>query len=613
MSYKIIKFLWYFNKAFIYVLGLIFVGFNWSDYRLFTEIKLIYDSLILWGMNFFPKNPVAYDLKNKVEKDIKEILVKDLELTRKNKGSVVTDYRPYHFSDNLENVQRVKKSVNHTYISDGYNDWTISELLKDPYLITCVVILIVASGTIIVYKYDIEVMEWTQWSWTHIKSGFFAILAFIWKLIQWFRNGGPGNRPGNPPMGPEDIIPSDRLNAYPEIKLPGEGNVDSTKIFKTKYSIREALNLVESGIDKNHPGYVAVNDTIKPHVDRINLEIARIEKLPVSEENYINLGDLFASLANLKNKLPMKPGFANPLKGTVQLDIQMMKAEMSNNSTPRASTSLLADEIPLIKGFSIPKEPIIPFVNSPLPMLAKELEVSAALGVDNMTSYHGLTLNEMNDTLDNFVKTGLHSLDDLKAYLTERINCFDDENDSFRSLYSNKTDEIKLLQEEMQRLMELPIDESVLSARKDGLMRFEQIYLDLPHKKDMGLIEAVDIFNMKTYPEVFNDSNQPLYDIGAMERYTDQLDNNLNESILAFEEAKNQYGDEVNDIYNEIERLNHLPINSVTNKALYEMYLKLIDCLHKYPAEDSIDLIHKSPFIQPKTSELLSLENISEL
>lgn len=71
MSYKIIKFLWYFNKAFIYLIGLVFVGFNWNDYRLFTEIKLIYDSIILWFISFAPKNPVSYDLKQQTEKRYK--------------------------------------------------------------------------------------------------------------------------------------------------------------------------------------------------------------------------------------------------------------------------------------------------------------------------------------------------------------------------------------------------------------------------------------------------------------------------------------------------------------------------------------------------------------
>ena len=74
------------------MIGLIFVGFNWNDFTLFTEIKLIYDSIILWFISFFPNNPVSYDLKNKVDKDIKETLIQD-KIKAKKEG-VVTDYRP---------------------------------------------------------------------------------------------------------------------------------------------------------------------------------------------------------------------------------------------------------------------------------------------------------------------------------------------------------------------------------------------------------------------------------------------------------------------------------------------------------------------------------------
>jgi len=107
------------------VIGLIFVGFNWSDYRIFLEIKLIYDSIILWFMNFFPKNPIAYDLKVKTEKDIKEILIQD-KIKAKKEG-VVTDYRPCsipnnHISDNLETIRKTRKDISQTYISDGIND-----------------------------------------------------------------------------------------------------------------------------------------------------------------------------------------------------------------------------------------------------------------------------------------------------------------------------------------------------------------------------------------------------------------------------------------------------------------------------------------------------------
>jgi hypothetical protein len=288
----------------------------------------------------------------------------------------------------------------------------------------------------------------------------------------------------------------------------------------------------------------------------------------------------------------------------------MLVADSSGSLTPKASTSFNIDEIPLIDGFSIPKEPIIPYVNSPLPMSNIEMYVSPALEVNNMTSYHGLTINELNETFDKFLRYELTTLDQFKTYLSLRGKCFDIENENFREAYKNKTDEIKLLQQEIARLYELPVDKSAI---KDCLMRFEVIYSQIPHKTHLSLIDAVDTYNMNTYPEKFNDPNQDVYDISAMERYADQLDNNLDDNIDIFAQVKGIYGEDLADIYNEIERLKLLPNNSTTNKALYEMHLKLFDLLYKYPVIDPIDLIHKSPFIQPKTSELLSIENIPEL
>ena len=39
MSYKLIRYFWYFNKIIIYLLGLIFAGINFNDYHFLNEIK----------------------------------------------------------------------------------------------------------------------------------------------------------------------------------------------------------------------------------------------------------------------------------------------------------------------------------------------------------------------------------------------------------------------------------------------------------------------------------------------------------------------------------------------------------------------------------------------
>ena len=388
----------------------------------------------------------------------------------------------------------------------------------------------------------------------------------------------------------------------PEINEPSPSN---NKLIKHGESYIEKFT---NGINKDADEFNGIYNDISPDIDKLTLEIARIKDLPVSKENYINLADNYKRLFALYGKLPMKEGFINPMKGK-----NVMLSSDIEDITPKASTSFNIDEIPLIAGFNIPKEPIIPFVSSPQPMSNVELDVSPGKIVNNMTTYQGLTINEMNILFDKFLSIGLNNLDEVKRYISLRIECLDDKHENFSEAYENNKETIKLLQDEIQRLYELDVNPYVLSARKDCLMRFEQVYCQIPHRNNLGLVECLDTYNMSMNPELYDNPDQPIYDIDAMDRYANQLDDNLNQDIDKFLEVKEKYGDELADIYNEIERLNYLPKNSYTNKALYEIYLKLFDILNKYPTIEDIDLIHKSPFIQQKTSELLSVENIPEL
>jgi hypothetical protein len=43
LSYSLVRYFLYFNKLILWLIGLIFVGFNWSDYHIFKELRLIYD------------------------------------------------------------------------------------------------------------------------------------------------------------------------------------------------------------------------------------------------------------------------------------------------------------------------------------------------------------------------------------------------------------------------------------------------------------------------------------------------------------------------------------------------------------------------------------------
>ena len=77
LSYSLIRYLWYFNKVIIYLFGLIFVGVNWNDYHIFKEIKLIYDSVVLYILSYFPSNEITNEIKDSTRKDIKGIIYKD--------------------------------------------------------------------------------------------------------------------------------------------------------------------------------------------------------------------------------------------------------------------------------------------------------------------------------------------------------------------------------------------------------------------------------------------------------------------------------------------------------------------------------------------------------
>jgi hypothetical protein len=292
----------------------------------------------------------------------------------------------------------------------------------------------------------------------------------------------------------------------------------------------------------------------------------------------------------------------------------MLVADSSGSLTPKASTSFNIDEIPLIDGFSIPKEPIIPFfATSPNPMSKTELEISPGRIVNNMTTYQGLTINEMSVLFDKFLSNRLNTLDEVKAFIKLRRECINTENENFNFAYENVKEYITILEDDMERIMEAPRNDIRLGNVKTCLMRFEQVWSQFPHINNLGLVEALDTYNMSMYPALFHNPDQDVYDLDALARYVDQLGDNLDQESDLFDKIKKLYGDELGDLYNEIERLNYLPKNSYTNKALYEVYLKTFEVLYRYPSIEDIDLIHKSPFIQPKTSELLSIENISEI
>ena len=77
MSYRIVKFTWYFNKLIIYLIGAIFVGFNWGDYPYLKEIGIIYDYVVLYIFGWLPDNQTADSIKTSKKENIKSIIYKD--------------------------------------------------------------------------------------------------------------------------------------------------------------------------------------------------------------------------------------------------------------------------------------------------------------------------------------------------------------------------------------------------------------------------------------------------------------------------------------------------------------------------------------------------------
>jgi hypothetical protein len=171
------------------------------------------------------------------------------------------------------------------------------------------------------------------------------------------------------------------------------------------------------------------------------------------------------------------------------------------------------------------------------------------------------------------------------------------DNESFDGAYENAKEYIYILQQDLERLMELPRSTTRIADVKTCLMRFEQVYSQFPHRNNLGLVETFDTYNMSVYPDLYHNSDQPIYDIGAMEKYANQLDDNLNLDSDLFLKIKNIHGDELADLYNEIERLNYLPKNSYTNKALYEVYLKTFEVLARYPSIEDLNLLLGEGFL----------------
>ena len=206
LSYSIIRNFIKFNKIIIYLCGLLFVGINWSDYHLLKELKLIYDSIVLYLLSYFPNNVMTDEIKDSTKKDIKGIIYRDhTNITRIN-GDVSQD-NVYVIADKLPEVKTIRTELKESIITDGANkSWTVTEILSNPFVIFAIISAITITGTIIVYHYDLTLDQVTTYTWTHIKTSCAAIGTFVVKLVKFIFNinyDDDDDRTPRPPTNPD--------------------------------------------------------------------------------------------------------------------------------------------------------------------------------------------------------------------------------------------------------------------------------------------------------------------------------------------------------------------------------------------------------------------------
>jgi len=228
MSYKLVNYLFKFNKLIFYLFGLIFVtqgeGFNWNDYHVLNEMKLIWDSVKLYILTFFPNNEITDEMKVSTKKDIKEI-INYKDHTNIN-GKIDDDY-VYVIADKIPEIKTIRNEMKESLITDGFdNSWTFSEILSNPLVIFAIVSAITITGIIIINIYDPNLEVTTTYTWTHIKAGITALVLFIGKLIRWI--SGRGNDP-RPPIEPNDSPIDIDPNLTNYIKGKGKGPTVLTK------------------------------------------------------------------------------------------------------------------------------------------------------------------------------------------------------------------------------------------------------------------------------------------------------------------------------------------------------------------------------------------------
>jgi hypothetical protein len=297
MSYKLVNYLFKFNKLIFYLFGLIFVGFNWNDYHVLNEMKLIWDSVKLYFLTFFPNNEITDEMKVSTKKDIKEI-INYKDHTNIN-GKIDDDY-VYVIADKIPEIKTIRNEMKESLITDGFdNSWTFSEILSNPLVIFAIVSAITITGIIIINIYDPNLEVTTTYTWTHIKAGITALVLFIGKLIRWI--SGRGNDP-RPPIEPNDspIDIDPNLTDY-YIKGKGKSPVVSLKAYNVDGPIFGPDKQPFFDTIQNDP-VLKTKEDILNKLTEINSHMNELSGKPSTSETAARLKFLIKKSDDLKEK-----------------------------------------------------------------------------------------------------------------------------------------------------------------------------------------------------------------------------------------------------------------------------------------------------------------------
>lgn len=346
LSYKIIKYFWYFNKVIIYIIGMIYVGINWSDIQFLNEIKLIWDSIKIYILNNLPSNEITKDMIDATKSDIKEVInYKD----HTNIDNRIDDDYVYVIADKLPEVKSIRNEMKETMISDGQvKVWPLSDIISDPWMILAIITAISITGTIIVYHYDLTLDQITEYTWSHIKTGFVATVAFITKIVKWILRKNNDPRPPIEPSNP-DMPVNPSLNLDSDIKPPIAGPSISTDVLNIE---QISINELMSKIDKSHPDTIKLFKKYSDEIDSINDALEDLKKGEITAKTISMSQTGLNELRDIYMRFPM-----------------VQSPSPTGSITPKATSPIQSEGLELPEpGFTTPKLESKTMDNTSLPV-----------------------------------------------------------------------------------------------------------------------------------------------------------------------------------------------------------------------------------------------------